>query len=166
MELLILRHCEAVEAGVEGVTADEDRILSTQGKQDAQNVGRTIAKLRLAPGKAFTSPIARCRETAQIVLNAAGSDAPIEISPTLKPGATPLGIIGLLTSRASGVDRVLIVGHQPDLGKLVGSLAAPQGVQAHLPPGAIARIDVDQPKTAWTGRLVWLLPPDVAAHMG
>ncbi|MHC4607373.1 MAG: SixA phosphatase family protein [Planctomycetota bacterium] len=165
MELLIVRHGRAVDTGTEGVSRDADRFLSPEGKHEAQVLGRALSTLNALPERAFSSPLTRAEETAATVLKAAGCEAPIELSPGLKPGATPLGIAGLVTSRASGLGRIMIVGHQPDLGRLIGSLTGEEAVDLKFSAGSLARVDVSNPGKGWKGCLVWLLPPSALTRL-
>ena len=166
MEILIVRHGSSHDMGEKGASRDADRTLSAAGQAEIQSIGKTLKILDKIPDKLFTSPLTRCEETSMGLLQASGAvEVPIELAPGLKPGATAMGIVGLLTSRASGAKRVCLVGHQPDLGKFISSLVAPEGLVMGFSPGSVALIDVEQPSSAWTGRLVWTLPPEAHAEI-
>ena len=157
MELLVLRHAEA-ESFSGG--RDEDRPLTDAGKAAMGALGRLLARLGVLPDKAFTSPFVRCEETVMTLLGAAEAEADIEFAPGLRPGASPMGIIDLLTAKGGGGSRFLIVGHQPDIGRFVGSLIGDERSALAVSPGTLLRVDVDHPGKAWSGRLVWMLTPD------
>jgi phosphohistidine phosphatase len=63
MNLYLLRHAEAEEEAA----SDEERQLNNRGREQARTVGRFCARNDLYPGKILTSPLARARQTAQIV---------------------------------------------------------------------------------------------------
>lgn len=165
MQILVLRHASAFDVGTSGIVRDEDRVLSQAGEKETEGVGRALSRLDSLPGKAFSSPLDRCVQTVQKVLAFADRSAPIEVSPALKPGATPMAIAGLLTSRAGGIDRVLIVAHEPDLSRFIGSLIGQERWSVAFVPGSLARVDVENPKTGWTGRLRWFFPPDALSTL-
>lgn len=82
---------------------------------------------------------------------------PVEEASALRPGATPRGIVGFVAERAKDTDRVLIVGHQPDLGQLVQALT---GAEITLPTAGVARIEIDRIGVSESGRLRELWSPD------
>jgi len=156
MELLILRHGRAVELGTEGITRDEDRFLTSEGEVEVAAVGHALRRADAVPERVLSSPLLRARQTTERVLGALGSDAPIELRPELKPGATPMGIMALIASHGRDAKRVLIVGHQPDLGRFVGTLLGQERLDIRIAPGGLARVDIENPGRAWVGPLIWL----------
>ena len=83
----------------------------------------------------------------------------------LKPGGSPEALITFLAKRANR-RRVLVVGHEPDLGELAARLIG-AGRNANVPfkKGGCCLIEfsIFPPKSP--GRLVWWLPPRVARKL-
>jgi len=87
------------------------------------------------------------------------------------------GIAGHRTDRSAGTAgkerdaeheaRILLVGHEPDMGWLAAHLLGlPGGHSLPFKKGAIARIDLEQLPPVSPGRLVWMLTAPLAAKLG
>ena len=118
-----------------------------------------MARWGALPERVFSSPLKRALQTAQLALESAGLDLRAESEPVLEPGVDPGAVMEMIVARAPNAARVLVVGHAPDVGRLVRSLVAPQGLEIRMSPGTLARVDVSRPGTAWKGRLILLRPP-------
>src|SRR2546423_13462092 len=68
MKLYFLRHAEAVEG-----PDDADRLLSPRGKRQAREVGRFLKRAAVEFDAAYSSPLVRARQTAEIVLEICGA---------------------------------------------------------------------------------------------
>src|SRR5437867_11427542 len=68
MKLYFLRHADALEGA-----DDAARPLSTHGRKEALEVGRFLKRVGIEFDAAYSSPLARAKETAEIVLNVCGS---------------------------------------------------------------------------------------------
>lgn len=122
-ELLLLRHGIAEERG--GPTPDELRALTPAGIRRTRLVIERLAALKLAADRLVSSPLQRARQTAELAL-AAGLAPTLELDQALAPGGDALALLG--STRA---ERLLLVGHEPDLGWLACRLIG-------APAGAIA----------------------------
>lgn len=141
MELLILRHAQAVPQGFQGLS-DEDRPLTPLGLHHAESLGRLLRDTGCIPSRVFSSPLVRARETALAVIRGSGAHPELEFTAELAPGGT---------FEPPRVDRILVVGHAPDVSRLAG-------FALRMPPCALARIELE-PR-----HLIWLLDPDVFAR--
>lgn len=133
-EVLILRHAQAEpqRAGLH----DVDRRLTDQGRREAARVREWIAQHGLVFARALSSPAARARETAEIVL---GAGAGLDLEASIYE-ATPGTLIDLIDARAvPGL--LLLVGHNPGLEQVVALLAEGRtGDFRGLPTGGVARL--------------------------
>src|SRR5919198_3484467 len=77
MKLYFLRHADALEG-----TDDAARPLSAHGKKEAREVGRFLKRAGIEFDAAYSSPLIRARQTAEIVLDFCGS-ASLEIAEAL-----------------------------------------------------------------------------------
>ena len=146
----LLRHGAALPAGEGG---DDARRLSPRGWRDLDRLAIRLAALGWRPTSAFTSPLARARETAAIVLARTAPDLGAEVMDALSPGADPADVLEALVAVGMGSGHALLVGHQPLLGALAASLAA-QAAPA-LSPGTLVRIEFDAGPALGTGVLSW-----------
>ena len=154
IELLVLRHAHAGDSTT-WEQADELRPLTDKGSRQAERLGRLLAVAGIAPDAVLTSPLARSRETAEIVADVLGVRARVE--PRL---GEPLDLATLdaILDDAGSPRRPLIVGHDPDFSELVSELV---GAPISMRKGALARIDLERPLEPGSGELRWLVPPDL-----
>ena len=118
MELLIVRHAIAYERNAQRWADDGKRPLSPQGAVRARRAAAGLKRVAPRPARVLTSPLRRTRQTAAILTEFAGWPEASECQ-LLLPGSSPQGLLALL-ARASE-ERVAVVGHQPDLGRLVAT---------------------------------------------
>ena len=137
-ELILLRHAHA-DAASYG-QADLDRALSAQGLAEAEAAGRWLAERRLVPDCVLCSPARRTRETLEAVLHVIGyGDQRIE--PSIYE-ATPGALIDLAGQHGEA-GRLMIVGHNPGLERLVALLHSGQSSEYRgMPPGGVAVLEM------------------------
>ncbi len=161
MELYVLRHAIAVSHGAIQYPND-DRPLTEEGIALMKEAARGIAKIIDAPDLVLTSPLKRAHQTALIAAKAMGCEDRVKISPKLLPGFKSGDLIGEL-SGARRKERVMIVGHEPDLGRFASSLLGGAAPFIEFKKGALCRIDLESLSAESThGHLVWHLAP---AHL-
>ena len=113
----MLRHAEAEERVASG--RDEDRGLTAAGRAQAKAVARGLAALAPAITLILTSPYLRARRTAGPVAEALGLSS-VRASRALEPESDPEAILAELEEFEE--ESVLLVGHAPSLGRLLGRL--------------------------------------------
>ena len=133
-ELILLRHAHA-EPATTG-QADLDRPLSAQGLAVAEAAGRWLLEHGLAPDRVLCSPARRTRETLEAVLASTGY-AEQRLEDSIYE-ATPGTLFGLLQAQAD-VERLMLVGHNPGMERLVALLHSGQsGDYRGMPTAAVA----------------------------
>jgi phosphohistidine phosphatase len=154
IELCLLRHAHAGD-GATWVGDDEVRPLTEKGRRQSERLGRLLSAAGYLPDAVLASPLARARETAEIVADVIGIHARIE--PRL---GEPLDLATLdaILDDAGAPRRPIMVGHDPDFSELVSELI---GAPIAMRKGTLARIDVERPLEAGSGDLHWLVPPDL-----
>ena len=159
--LYIMRHGIAEVRGVTTVADDAKRQLTPEGKEKMREIASGLVRAGLEADWIVSSPLTRAAQTAEIVGDAQNSKPPLDFCDALRPGGDPEALITFLAKR-SNRRRVLIVGHEPDLGELAARLIG-AGRNANMPfkKGGCCLItfSVFPPKSP--GRLVWWLPPRV-----
>jgi phosphohistidine phosphatase len=129
VRVLLVRHAEAVPG-----EPDELRTLSERGRAQSRELGRSLAAQGIRPAAVLTSPLARARETADELARATGTTA--EPDARLAPGAT---VDDLRAAVAGRGDPVVVVGHQPDCGKIA---AAVTGEEPRFPTAGLCVLDL------------------------
>ena len=119
-ELLLLRHGIAQERG--GPTPEPLRALTPAGRTRTRAVVERLAELDLRADRLVSSPLVRARQTAELAV-AAGLARELEIDGALAPEGDALALV-----RSCADERLMLVGHEPDLGDLACRLlGAPVG---------------------------------------
>lgn len=111
-DLILWRHAEAEAAGASG--SDLERPLTPRGDRQARAVARWLVQHRPKQLHIRSSPALRCLQTAQTLGLA------YDIDDRLAPAATAADL--LAAASAAGGGAVLLVGHQPTLGRLAALL--------------------------------------------
>ena len=132
VELLLLRHGIAEERCPERV--DGERALTAVGRSRTRAVAERLVQLGLGCDQLVTSPLVRARQTADIALAAGllveGSPS-LRVDAALAPGGDPLPLVAEFQRAAPAqnrLQRLALVGHEPDLGALAAQLiGAPEG---------------------------------------
>ena len=125
MDLIVWRHAEA-EDGV----PDLERKLTAKGRKQAERVAAWLLQRLPARFAVIASPAERAQQTALAL------GVPVKTDKALAPGATPAAILnacGWPDNKGAAV----IVGHQPDLGRLVGQLVAGSAINCSIRKGGL-----------------------------
>lgn len=165
MHLYFLRHGRAADPG-EWSGDDDTRPLTEQGREELRKAAKGLRRLDLGLDAVVTSPLARARETGQIVAAEFGLRA--SESPLLAPGCDLAALAELLQAHEAAND-LMIVGHEPDFAYMIGLLIGIHGhARVEMRKGACCRVDLSAQSAApdtlsGSGTLVWLL---TAKHLG
>jgi phosphohistidine phosphatase len=128
MELILWRHADAEDGA-----PDLERKLTARGRKDAERVAAWLLKRLPKHFHLVASPAVRAQQTAEAL------EAKIETDERLAPGASVADI--LKAARREGV--VVIVGHQPDLGRALAHLVGRSSAEWRLQKGAAWWIEDD-----------------------
>ncbi len=151
MRIIIARHGDA-EAKADS-KEDADRILTPEGREQADLLGRVIAATIGTIEGLWTSPLMRALQTAGI------ASKHLKIKPAIEP---LLGIPADLEQLSWKLQRealgtVMLVGHQPDLGRLAARLLGFVS-EVSLKKGGVCMVDTKDPAKP-VGRAVATLDP-------
>ena len=158
VELYIVRHAIAAERGPDWPD-DTKRPLTDRGIDRFQEVVAALLALDVDLEAVLTSPLARAKQTAEILAKGLPSQPALAVAAALAPGHTPGEVMEEVSRKAGGASRIAVVGHEPDLGRLAAALV---GARRAVPfkKGGVCRIDMDT-LSSRGGRLVWFAPPRV-----
>jgi phosphohistidine phosphatase len=160
MEIWLLRHAAAEDTSDSG--RDADRRLTPEGEKRARAVAAGLASLEPGIEQVWTSPYRRARQTAEPAASALGLTRRLRESRALEPGRDPQEILEEI--REASVAGVLLVGHEPHLGALLGRLVAGRpALTLPLKKAGAARVDWDG---TGAGELRAYLPPRVLERLG
>lgn len=120
MELYVLRHAMAVDSSPE--LRDVERKITDEGRERLRRAIRSWDALGVVIDGILTSPLVRARQTADVVAESLGIVDRVEECPTLAPGARPAEVVGIIAKRFTDEHRIMIIGHEPDLARLVSLL--------------------------------------------
>ena len=121
MWIYLLRHgiAEDPRPGAD----DEERRLTAEGVDRLTRAGKTWQKLMVSPELVLTSPYRRARETAAVFANAVGYGSERRDEAKLVPHARTDEILAVLEGELlAQTASVALIGHEPLLGQLLGSL--------------------------------------------
>jgi len=124
MKLFIVRHAAAIERSAE--VPEEQRYLTTKGRDFMRKTARTMLKKGLEPDLILTSPLIRAVQSADILAEAFSNVVPVIVTEELSPGFD-LDALQRLLAEYHQAAELVIVGHEPDLSAVVSSLLAMKG---------------------------------------
>lgn len=145
MRLILLRHAIAEEVHPQG---DEFRALTPEGIGKLRRVLRQFRGRFEPPGRIFTSPLVRARQTARL------AGRMLELPVTVAPALRPLGSAYAWLCQGQEAD-LMVVGHEPDLSDLAARFLGSPGPLFSLKKAGLACLEGEPGR----GRLVWLVTP-------
>jgi phosphohistidine phosphatase len=158
MELYVLRHAMAVDQ--EHTDRDAERMLTTEGRERLRRSTRCWDGLGVTVDLILTSPFLRARQSAEVAAVALGMAGGIEVCPALSAGASPSAIVRAIAERCQEDHRVMIVGHEPDLGRLVSVLVCgDDGAGFRMKKAGLTKLAVDGLEVGRCAVLEWHLWP-------
>jgi phosphohistidine phosphatase SixA len=130
VRLYLVRHAEAAPG-----EPDDLRPLTPGGRIAARDLGERLAAQGVAPAAVLSSPLLRARETAAELSRSLGCDP--QTDERLAPGATAETVRAAIAGRG---DAVVVVGHQPDCGRIAAELSG--GDEPAFPPAGLVVLEL------------------------
>ena len=165
MTIYLMRHAEAVDLDADGMTRDADRKLTDKGRRQAKRMGILLKRLDVKIDLALASPLARARETAELVVSTLGAGVKVRTLDELKPNAKDDAMWEAL--RGADGEAVLVVGHLPSMASLAGSLLgslAEQPLWFHK--SSLAALHCEERKDRKPRvKLEWMISPAMAKRL-
>jgi phosphohistidine phosphatase len=166
MQLIVIRHGDAGDSEAFAKTGlrDTERPLSRKGRRQMRAVAKGLRAIVRRVDVIAASSLVRAAQTARIVARRY-KKAEEETISALKPAAQPEACEKWLLQHQEA-ERLMIVGHEPHLGKLVTWLVAgTEGSMVEFRKGGAALVEFDGLPGKGTGRLVWLMGPKELAAL-
>lgn len=145
MKLYFLRHADALD-GVK----DEERPLSPKGRADSAIIAEYLKENDVEFDVAYSSPLVRARETAEIVLPITNDRVwvKLELVDALRNETSQQEFERWLQALPEAKD-VLLVGHAPSINEHVCQLLGVERPEAfHMPKAGLACMKTDDGKNA------------------
>ena len=162
MLLHILRHAEAEALSPSGL--DADRALTDAGSKRMKAVARAISRMEPDFDAILVSPLVRARQTAEPVAAACHFKDELRVTEALLPGSDPSTLLEEL--EGSEWKTVLVVGHEPHMGRLFGRLVSGRrDVEVPMKKASLAVFEVHTQLGADRADLKSYLPPRVLERL-
>ncbi|MGV3772472.1 MAG: phosphohistidine phosphatase SixA [Verrucomicrobiales bacterium] len=153
MDLYLMRHGIAEDSAA----TDAARNLTEEGKEATLMAGKALQKMKVQLSAAYASPYNRTLQTAQTLLSILSPDLKIQTCNPLASGNDSNGIFPVL-QKNSGSSAVLMVGHEPDLSRLISRLiTGGLGASIQMGKGSVCKISFVTKPGPGEGTMEWLL---------
>jgi phosphohistidine phosphatase len=164
MRVILFRHGPAGERDSRRWPDDRLRSLTSGGEARSRRAARGLLRLEGDLGRVFTSPLARCLQTAEILAQARGLDTVPETLEGLAPRGSWRVVLTRIAEESPDAT-IALVGHEPELGKLAGVMlfGAPRALALKKAGGC--SIEFSGAISSGKGELRWFLPPRALARI-
>ena len=157
MRLILFRHGPAGQRDASRWPDDTQRPLTPRGVERTRRAAGGLVRWEPGIQTILTSPCVRAEATARLLAEALGS-ADVQILEGLRPGGSARQVITHLQD-FPGAAVVVLVGHEPDLGRLAGTLVFGVPSQLPLKKAGACEVRFEGAVTPGRGQLAWLVPP-------
>jgi len=153
--LYFLRHGKA---GQPRAHDDDARELTPKGVAALRAAALLWRRLDVRPDIVISSPLPRALQTAELFVEGVGLDRAPVLDDRLLAGADWADLAQALAAHP-GAERVMFVGHEPDLSGAVAELTGAASVR--LRKGALAAVEFAGDPEPGSGEIIWLIDPDL-----
>ena len=158
MELILIRHADAVALGDASISRDADRPLTDAGRRQSEAMARALKKLNLQLDAVVSSPLARAKQTCETLIQGLPDPKPAShILEEIGFEVRPKVIVKFVENLK--VETVAMVGHQPGLSRFAAWLIGSKKAQLDMAKAGLARIQCEE-LAKGGGTLLWLLTPE------
>ena len=165
MLLYIVRHAWAFERDEDHFPDDRLRPLTPRGIKRFRRLARRLARRGVRPTLVATSPLVRCRQTADLLVEQLPHDVQLEEVEALTPGSDLDRALAWAHEKLAAHDldiaEVAWVGHSPDVEELCARLIGDGHANLRFPKGAFAAIRFADAPAAGSGLLEWFVTPRI-----
>ncbi|MBM3838981.1 MAG: phosphohistidine phosphatase SixA [Verrucomicrobia bacterium] len=166
MELYILRHGIAEPRELAGGKDDGERALTREGERKMRRIAQGMKALEYSFDLILTSPLVRAEQTAGIVASVLRLPKRVRILPELSAGRRTRDLVEALREAATSFERVLVVGHEPDLSSLIVRLVTGgANMSMTLKKGGLVKLIVTTLRPSRCAVLEWSAPPGQLARI-
>jgi phosphohistidine phosphatase len=159
MNLYFMRHGIALARDDPSISDDGQRPLSKKSMKRTRRIAKGMRQLDIPFDALLTSPLARARQTVDIIAAALGAETRVEEIASLKPDSNLAQLLADLT-RYQDYKHVLLVGHEPFLSEVLSFVLTGEvdrRIQFEFKKGAVCRAETDSVSAPQLGRLHWFM---------
>jgi len=116
----------------------------------------------------LSSPLLRCQQTAELIRQELklGTKHKARLTAHLAPDAKPAALVREILNLRPRPERLLLVGHEPDLSRLASLwLSGDPRLALTFKKAGLCQLDVDHLRPGRCATLEWWLPPRLSALM-
>lgn len=166
MEIVIVRHGPAADRDPSRWPDDQRRPLTADGIRATRRAAKGLASLKPTVDKIVTSPATRAFATAEILRNVLDVRSELESWSELEPDAPPGPVLERL-QRLSRKRGILLVGHEPTLGELLGLSVTGESVPiARFSKAGAAQITFPEEPRPGAAEIGWVLTRKQLERLG
>jgi phosphohistidine phosphatase len=155
MDLHIIRHAWAEERDEKKWPNDDLRPLTEKGKKRFREVAAVLVKRGVEPTLIATSPLVRCRQTAEILAGEVSGQVEVIELDELRPEGDMVALVEKTSTLAKKHSSIVWVGHDPCVSDYFSFLIASSDVSIRFAKGAVAAIRFDDDVMPSEGELQW-----------
>ena len=161
MEIYILRHAIAAAYHQTRYPDDRRRPLTREGREKLRAIARAMRKMDMDIDLILSSPYLRASQTAALAATILRAEKLLKYSEHLSPSGDPKALVRELTKLPVSPKRIVLVGHEPYLGKLISTLVtgSSTGLSLILKKGGLCKMSATRLKYGRCATLEWLLTP-------
>jgi phosphohistidine phosphatase len=158
MDLYIIRHAWAGQYGDPNWPDDSLRPLTKKGRKRFAAFAEILSARGMAPTIIATSPMLRCRETAEILADALNNQPQVVDREELLPHGDLESLIKWTAQQAAELShsQIVWVGHAPDVGELTSALIGQANASIRFAKGAVAALRFAEAVEIGAAELRWL----------
>ena len=138
---------------------DYSRPLTDEGRARFSRMVEKLVARDFAPEILLTSPLARCRQTAELIAQGLFKKSKkVEVVPReeLEPGSNLRGLVKWTVGHAAHCEEMAWVGHAPDVAVMTAVLIGDGKAAVAMAKGAVAAIRFEALPEIGGGELKWL----------
>jgi phosphohistidine phosphatase len=165
MLIVLFRHGPAGKRDPDRWPDDDLRPLTSRGRERTRLAAQGLHRQLPPKPHVWTSPLVRTAQTAELFAEVCGAVTKVEPLDELRPESTPRALIRKLGTLGER-DTVVLIGHEPDLGRLAGVLLVGTPVALPLKKAGACSIRFQGPIKPGAGHLEWLVPPRMLRRRG
>lgn len=155
MKVYIIRHAWAGERDSEQWPDDDRRPLTEEGRERFRKMVLRLREFGFAPQIIATSPLDRCRQSAEIIAEILPNKPLVVPREELAPPSQLAGLVSW--SRDQDCEEIAWVGHDPDVGVITARLIGDDEGRIHFAKGAVAAVAFDKKIRVGDGELRWMV---------
>lgn len=165
MQIQLLRHGIAEEFNAQ--SGDDGRSLTPEGTERLRRATKGWRQLGDVPQAIWSSPLLRAQQTAAVFAEGMRFQGEVQTVAALRPEADLQVIVQQLeAAQLGGLASVVLVGHEPHLGSLLGLLLhGRQGLSIPMRKGMLATV-VTHASTSLHSRLRCCIGQRIAGRLG